>query len=471
MSWLHYAPPQNWMNDPNGLVFHDGVYHLFFQYNPHGDTHGHMSWGHASSTDLVTWTDHPVALWCDEVEQIFSGSAVVDAEAVSGHGTPDQPALIAWYTSANQQHGGQAQSMAWSLDQGQTWTKHPDNPLLDRGTRDFRDPKVFCYQDGDRSRWVMVAVEAEAREVHLFGSDDLTKWQPLSVFGPRAAVGGVWECPDLFPLVVPQTGERLWVMLVSLNPGGPAGGSATQYFIGDFDGTSFTPHPWPDADHARWLDGGADNYAGVSFFGLPDDQRTLIGWMSNWLYAHDLAVIEGARGMMTVARRLGLTLDVAGRPTLTQHPVLPVTADPSPIEPAHLARGVVLDCPSLVDLTGAVLPDNEIRFEVSDSQGQVQCEIEVTPARLVVRRTPTHPVPEGFATFMSAPRVLPAEPVQLQVVIDAHSVEVFADQGTAVITSRLYPGSADGQLVLRSTDPQVSAQVTSLAEPTADQSA
>lgn len=251
---LHFTPERNWMNDPNGLVYDDGTWHLFFQHNPYGTRWGNMSWGHATSTDLVHWEEQPVAIpqTFDEsgtaIEDIFSGSVVVDEQNTSGFGTADDPPMVAIYTSAytpaHPTHAGkQAQSLAYSTDDGRTWTKHEGNPVLDRGSANFRDPKVIRYTNPEtgESYWVMVAVEALQYQVVLYRSDDLRTWTHLSDFGPANATGGIWECPDLFPLAVDGDPSNIkWVMVVNLNPGSVAGGSGGQYFVGQFDGTTFT---------------------------------------------------------------------------------------------------------------------------------------------------------------------------------------------------------------------------------------
>ena len=252
--YLHFSPERNWMNDPNGLVYEDGTWHLFFQHNPHGTRWGNMSWGHATSTDLVHWEEQPLAIpqTFDEngvaIEDIFSGSVVVDEQNTSGFGTAENPPMVAIYTSAytpaHPTHAGiQAQSLAYSTDHGLTWTKYDGNPVLDRGSANFRDPKVFRYTDPDtgESYWVMVAVEALQYQVVLSRSDDLKTWTHLSDFGPANATGGIWECPDLFPLAVDgDPANTKWVLVVNLNPGSVAGGSGGQYFVGEFDGTTFT---------------------------------------------------------------------------------------------------------------------------------------------------------------------------------------------------------------------------------------
>jgi fructan beta-fructosidase len=236
---FHFTPAKNWMNDPNGMVYYQGEYHLFFQHNPFGDQWGHISWGHAVSRDLVHWEQLGVAIPEDEArhELIFSGSAVVDELNTSGFGTPGNPPMVAIYTSAVPDD--QEQSLAYSTDRGRTWTKYAGNPVLDIDDREFRDPKVFWY--APEQKWVMVVVKAVQHKVAIYSSRNLKDWEHLSDFGPANAVGGVWECPDLFPLAVEGDPLRKkWVMVVSLNPGGIAGGSGSQYFVGDFDGTTFT---------------------------------------------------------------------------------------------------------------------------------------------------------------------------------------------------------------------------------------
>ncbi|MFI8321648.1 GH32 C-terminal domain-containing protein [Streptomyces sp. NPDC085529] len=237
---FHFSPAKNWMNDPNGLVWFKGEYHLFYQYNPSGDTWGNMSWGHAVSEDLVHWRELPLALPHDDDEMVFSGSAVVDHGNTTGFGTPENPAMVAVYTSHSKDDGKQAQSLAYSTDRGRTWTRYSGNPVLDIGSKEFRDPKVQWY--APTRSWLMTVSLSTEHKVRFYSSKDLKTWTHLSDFGPQNAVGGVWECPDLFPLPVDgDPGRTKWVLVVNLNPGGIAGGSAAQYFVGDFDGTRFTP--------------------------------------------------------------------------------------------------------------------------------------------------------------------------------------------------------------------------------------
>lgn len=234
----HFTPERNWMNDPNGLVFYQGEYHLFYQYNPFGDKWGHMSWGHAVSRDLVRWRHLPVAIPEADGVMIFSGSAVVDAENTSGFGTRRQPPLVALYTGRRNADNRQAQCVAFSLDRGRTFTKYAGNPVIDIQSTDFRDPKVFWHAPS--RRWIMVVALAAERRVSFYGSPDLKNWTHLSDFGPAGSTRGVWECPDLFPLRLPGGRQKVrWVLVVSVSAGSPAGGAGTQYFIGDFDGGQF----------------------------------------------------------------------------------------------------------------------------------------------------------------------------------------------------------------------------------------
>ena len=240
---FHFTPPSAWMNDPNGMVYYEGEYHLFYQHNPDSTVWGPMHWGHAVSKDLVHWEHLPIGLYPDSLGTIFSGSAVADLNNTSGLGTAGNPPLVAIFTyhNAEAERAGrndfQTQGIAFSLDKGRSWTKYEQNPVLPNpGIRDFRDPKVMWYEAGQK--WVMALAVAD--RISFYSSKDLKSWEHESDFGQDiGAHGGVWECPDLFPLKVEGSGEEKWVLLVSINPGGPSGGSATQYFVGHFNGESF----------------------------------------------------------------------------------------------------------------------------------------------------------------------------------------------------------------------------------------
>ena len=302
---FHFTPARNFMNDPNGLVFYKGEYHLFYQHNPFGQVWGHMSWGHAVSRDMLQWEHLPVALREEDGVMIFSGSAVVDWNNTSGFCVPageDRSCLVAIYTGHSP--GKQTQNLAFSNDRGRTWTKYASNPVIDLGLSDFRDPKVFWH--APTSRWVMVTVLATQHKVRFFASPDLKRWQMLSDFGPAGATGGVWECPDLFALPVDGKPDEIrWVLDVDINPGGVAGGSGGQYFVGAFDGTTFVNDNPPAT--TLWADYGKDFYATISFSDIPptDGRRIWMAWISNWQYANEEPTVIW-RGAQSVPRELAL---------------------------------------------------------------------------------------------------------------------------------------------------------------------
>jgi fructan beta-fructosidase len=315
------------MNDPNGMVYYDGEYHLFYQHNPFGDKWGHMSWGHAVSPDLVHWEHLPVAIPESNGVMAFSGGAVVDWNNTSGFGREGKPPLVAIYTGHRE--ANQSQYIAYSNDRGRTWTMYHGNPVLDIGRKDFRDPKVFWHEP--QRRWVMVVALPDQHKVSFYSSPDLKQWSHLSDFGPAAAVGGIWECPDLFELAVDgdPTNTR-WVLIVSLNPGSISGGSGMQYFVGHFDGTRFTADsPAPGIttagmplDSVRWADYGKDFYAAVSWSDVPreDGRRLWLGWMNNWQYAQDIPTSPW-RSVQSLPRTLALRTTSQGI-RMVQQPVM-----------------------------------------------------------------------------------------------------------------------------------------------------
>ncbi len=282
------------MNDPNGLLYYKGEYHLFFQHNPKENIWGNMSWGHAVSSDLYSWQELPVAIPCTDDVGIFSGSAVIDYENTSGFGSKENPAMVAIYTEHKNDKSSQTQCLTFSLDSGRTFTKYEGNPVIDLQTPDFRDPKVQ-WIDG---QWLMTIALPDLHQISFYSSPNLKEWSHLSNFGPAAEIGGCWECPDLFKL-----GNK-WVLIVSLNPGGYQIGSGTQYFIGDWNGQEFIA----DDIKTRWLDYGRDNYAGVTFNNAPEQKRIFLGWMSNWEYANKVPT-DPWRSAMTLPRELSLEGD------------------------------------------------------------------------------------------------------------------------------------------------------------------
>jgi levanase/fructan beta-fructosidase len=434
----HFTPGRYWMNDPNGLVQHDGVYHLFFQYNPEGNAWGNMSWGHATSPDLVRWTEHPVAIPYDDDEEIYSGSVVVDHRNSSGLGTGS--VLVAVYTSVYSD-GKQAQSLAYSED-GMTWTKYAGNPVLDRGSKAFRDPKVSWYPS-DGGYWLMVAVEAEAREIVFYRSDDLRNWEYLSTFGPVDAIESLWECPDLFALPIDGDPDRLgWVLVVSLNPDHAGDGSATRFFVGEFDGITFTAAP----GEFRRFDWGRDLYAAVSFENEPAGRRILVGWMSNWDYAGSVPTSPW-RGSMSLPRELSL-VTVGGVVTLVQQPPRELGA----LDLAGLSLGPFdLDGTRSfaagqryrVDVTFDLV-DAEVGLDLLVGAGEVtRLRYDSRSERLSLDRTRSGDTDfhTAFASIESA--VVPFRGgLRLQVFVDRTSVEVFAQNGEVCLTGQVFPAES-----------------------------
>lgn len=313
---VHFSPAGHWMNDPNGMVYYRGIYHLFFQYYPDGIVWGPMHWGHAISKDMINWKQLPIALYPDSLGYIFSGSAVVDSNNTSGFGKGDKIPLVAIFTQHDPKgekagtNNFQNENLAYSLDNGNTWVKYTGNPVLKNpGIRDFRDPKVMWYPPG--KKWVMTLATQD--RITFFSSPDLKNWVKESEFGKdTGAHGGVWECPDLFSLKL--DGKAYWVLIVNLNPGGPNGGSATQYFVGGFNGNKFTPVD----DKIRWLDYGPDEYAGITWSNT-GNREIFLGWMSNWQYANQVPT-QKWRNAMTIPRELALK-NVNGNILLASKPV------------------------------------------------------------------------------------------------------------------------------------------------------
>ncbi|WP_030606466.1 glycoside hydrolase family 32 protein [Streptomyces sclerotialus] len=444
---VHFSPARNWMNDPNGLLHHNGTYHLFFQYNPSGNTWGNMSWGHATSPDLVHWEERPVAIAHDDEEMVFSGSAVFDRDNTSGLGTTAAPPLVAVYTSMVKATGRQRQSLAYSTDDGETWTRYAGNPVLDIGSNDFRDPKVFWHAPTDR--WVMAVAMAAEHRIRFYASPDLKTWTYLSDFGPSGATGGVWECPDLFELPVDgASGRRRWVLIVNLNPGGPAGGSAGQYFTGDFDGTTFTADP---QDGPRWLDHGADAYAGVTYNDAPGGRRVLVAWMNNWLYGEKIPT-DPWRSAMGFPRELGLRSAAGGGVALVQRPVAelatlrrrPALRLSGRRVRAGTAARLLRDVGQTYEVEAVLRPDGAKRcgLEVRTGGGHRTRIGYDSGGEVYVDRTASGDV--GFAAEFPAvhraPLALTDGVLRLRVLVDRSSVEVYAGDGTVCLTDQIFPG-------------------------------
>jgi fructan beta-fructosidase len=463
---FHFTPERNWMNDPNGCVFFDGEWHLFYQYNPAGDTWGHMSWGHAVSPDLLRWKHLPVALPEENGVMIFSGSAVVDHRNTSGFGKDGNPPLVAIYTGHG--HGRQTQNIAHSTDRGRTWTKFEGNPVIDIQSPEFRDPKVMWYEP--TKRWVMVVARPDAREVLFYGSPDLKKWEQLGEFGGQGAVEGIWECPDLFELPVykvnDKTGQSRWVLVVNINGGTPAGGSGCQYFVGRFDGKTFVnDNP---KETVLWADYGADFYAAQSWSDVPekDGRRIWIAWMSNWRYAGQEPT-KPFRTAMTIPREVRLTetrqgLRIAQRPvrelTSMHAPGIiddkpfgfailnDVTVGPEqdPLKDYVASRGLAGDAMEIIAVFVNVDAE-EFGFKLRTGKRQeTVVGYDATKKEVFVDRTRSG---HNFHNDFPARHAAKLEPgangsVNLRVFLDRSSVEVLAGSGLVSISDRVFPDAS-----------------------------
>jgi len=458
---FHYTPPRNWMNDPNGLVYHDGTYHLFHQYNPDGNTWGHMSWYHATSNDLVHWEHQGVAIPEEGNEMIFSGSAVADHNNTSGFGTgEDASPMVAIYTShytLPSDSIDEAQSLAYSTDGGETWTKYEGNPVLEHPDPNFRDPYVFWYEPGQT--WIMTVALPTQHKVQFYASTDLKTWSHLSDFGPAGSTEGIWECPALFKVPVDgRADSSWWVLQVDLNPGAVAGGSGGQYFVGSFDGTTFTPHEGSIEDAPHWVDYGPDFYAVIPWKNVPaQDGRTLwLGWMNNWTYAENIPPSPW-RSAQTVVRSVSLRL-IDDTPHLVQNPIeeLQTLCE----NHVHLEEQTLAD--EILDLTQKGLSGRSLELVVEFNPGDAETvglNVRVgknektvvgydaaTSSVFVDRRDSGDAgFHDAFADRNAAPLASPDGRVRLRVLVDWSSVEVFASGGARVLTHRIFPDStSDG---------------------------
>lgn len=438
----HHTPAYGWMNDPNGMFYKDGVYHLYFQYNPYGAVWGNMHWGHSTSTDLMHWKFEGCAIVPDAWGAIFSGSCVVDHENTAGFG---KEAVVAFYTSAKSTPWGdiQMQSMAYSLDNGKTFTKYEGNPILTSSEKDFRDPKVFWYAPG--KHWVMIL--AVGQHMEIYSSVNLKEWKKESEFGAmQGAHGGVWECPDLVEIPVEGTREKKWVLICNLNPGGPFGGSAAQYFVGSFDGKKFVNE---SPTQTKWMDWGKDNYATVTWNNAPDGRCIALGWMSNWQYANNVPTRQ-YRSANTLAR--DLTLYREGQELYLKS---------TPSSEVKKARGKKVSIPSfkvsekhemvnlfeekqgayeveiVIQNTGA----SKIAFCLLNDKGEkVSMYYDLNRKQFVMDRSESGKV--DFSKDFPAVTVAPVnvdKELTLRLFVDRSSIEAFGEDGKFVMTNLVFP--------------------------------
>ena len=438
----HHTPAYGWMNDPNGMFYKDGVYHLYFKYNSYGSVWGNMHWGHSNSTDLMHWKFEGCAIVPDAWGAIFSGSCVVDHENTAGFG---KEAVVAFYTSAKASPWGdvQSQSMAYSLDNGKTFVKYEGNPILTSSEKDFRDPKVFWYAPG--KHWVMML--AVGQHMEIYSSVNLKEWKKESEFGAmQGAHGGVWECPDLVEIPVEGTREKKWVLICNLNPGGPFGGSAAQYFVGSFDGKKFVNE---SPTQTKWMDWGKDNYATVTWNNAPDGRCIALGWMSNWQYANNVPTRQ-YRSANTLAR--DLTLYREGQELYLKS---------TPSVEVKKARGKKVSIPSF-----RVSEKHEIVNLFEDNQGAYEVEILIQNAgaskiafcllndkgekvsmyydlnrkQFVMDRSESGTVDfsKDFPAVTFAPANVDKE-LTLRLFVDRSSIEAFGEDGKFVMTNLVFP--------------------------------
>lgn len=442
---FHFSPEHGWMNDPNGMLYYAGEYHLFYQYNPYGNKWGNMHWGHAVSTDLTSWTYLPTAIKPDSLGDIFSGSAVIDVNNTAGFG---KDAMIAIYTSAGKV---QSQSIAYSTDKGRTFTTYAKNPVLPNpGITDFRDPKVSWNEA--TNQWVMPL--ATKQTVTFYGSPNLKDWTKLSEFGEGiGSHAAVWECPDLFPMT--YQGKTKWVLIVSLNPGGPNGGSATQYFIGNFDGKTFKADALP---YPLWIDYGRDNYAGVTFNNIPetDGRRIFMGWMSNWDYANQVPT-KNFRSANTIARELSIANN-------GKHLIL----SSYPVKEMNSLRGKTIEKPNL-----EVNKETTITELLKDNNGSYEIEMTLKPKNAEVfgfslnnaknetlkfnfdnttgfvsidrKNSGLTDFHDRFSLGMNAP-FIKKDAYRIRLLVDKASAELFINEGEVTMTTLFFPSECMNQL-------------------------
>lgn len=453
---FHHTPLYGWMNDPNGMFYKDGVWHLYYQYNPYGSKWQNMTWGHSMSTDLVNWKHEPVAIRPDGLGSIFSGSCVIDHNNTAGFG---KDAIVALYTSAGT---SQMQSLASSTDNGQTFTPNPSNPIITLET-EARDPNMFWNEK--TGEWNLVLAHALDREMLFFISPDLKTWTLQSGFGKgEGEQSGVWECPDLFPLKVDGTGETKWVLICNINPGGPFGGSAIQYFIGDWDGKTFTA----DKDATgkiptKWLDYGKDNYALVSWSDAPEGRRTAIGWMSNWQYAAEVPTMQ-YRSANTLPREIGLFRGADGNIYASSTPSPEVLAlrnklfaDKSNISLGTSAKSFSLPgtndglCEIVAEIDAADC--DSVKMVLSNkADNKVILTYNAAERKMYFDRTKSGIVDfsESFPVVTASPTFEDNGKITLRMFIDRSSIEMFGNDGRFVMTNLVFPEMPYSSLALSS---------------------
>mgnify|MGYP002625878143 FL=1 len=412
----HHAPVYGWMNDPNGMFYLDGVYHLYYQWNPYGSQWENMTWGHSTSTDLINWTAQPSAIVPDALGAIFSGSCVVDKNNTAGFGTN---AVIAFYTSAGR---NQVQSMAYSTDGGKTFTKYENNPVIIGDCPDFRDPKVFW--NDDLKAWNLIL--AAGQEMRIYSSNNLKDWKYESSFGTGYGChDGVWECPDLVKI------NDKWVLLCNINPGGIYGGSATQYFVGDFDGKHFTTNQ----EQTLWLDYGKDHYATVTFSNAPQNRRIALAWMSNWQYANNVPTKQ-FRSANSVPRDMGI-FEADG--------IYYCTSKPSP-ELLKMRSSIVKNPTEICEIVVDIKKDTKITLSNTKNE---YVTISYDTKTQLLKFDRRHAGDNSFSSDFAAETSVkvPSGSKQLRIFVDRCSIELFDSQGKAVMTNLVFPSESYSTII------------------------
>jgi len=439
---FHFTPKEKWMNDPNGLVYKNGNYHLFYQYHPGSTVWGPMHWGHAKSKDLLTWKHRPIALYPDSLGIIYSGSVVIDKNNTAGFGKDAMVAIYTYHDPIKRKAGKidfQTQGIAYSSDEGETWSKYKNNPVIaNPGIRDFRDPKVSWYEE--KEVWQMVLAAKD--EVQFYESKNLKDWRKISTFRNNDSPPlGVWECPDLFKLKIEGTEEEKWVLIVSGGNSSPNGGSGTRYFVGDYDGTTFTT----SQKESQWIDYGTDNYAGVTYNNDPDGKRIIIGWMSDWSYATTTPT-EKWRGAMTLPRELKL-IKVESNYLLKSEIIEEFDDITTTISKEELKGNFPLNF-EYKDLQQSVISfnvniNNKFQVKLSNSQGEsYSFGYDKLTGEFFANRTNSGNVNfnENFAksSFQTIP-IGKTDKLKFTVVLDTSSIEIFINDGQYVMTNQVFP--------------------------------
>ena len=421
-SIYHHTPVYGWMNDPNGMFYKDGVWHLYYQYNPYGSQWENMTWAHSTSTDLIHWKNHGEVIQPDALGTIFSGSSVVDKENTAGFG---KDAVVAFYTSAG---AAQTQSIAYSTDNGETFKKYVNNPILTSDVPDFRDPNVFWNEEV--KQWNLIL--AAGQQMNIYSSKNLKDWKYESSFGEGYGNhGGVWECPDLLKM-----GDK-WVLICNINPGGPFGGSATQYFVGSFDGHKFTCESKPEV--TKWMDYGKDHYATVSFSNAPDGRIVVLPWMSNWQYANQVPT-QQFRSANGLPRDLGL-YSYNGEDYVSVKPSPEVFAAFEKKPSGRLQSAAYIEVTNIKSNASIVLSN--------DKGERVTMVYDGKNATFSMDRTESGVT--DFHSDFKAKTVAPTNGVikSMQIFIDRCSIEAFDTEGKVAMTNLVFPSKPYDKIIVK----------------------